>query len=80
MDTLGAYNENCPIQTPNIDRLANEGIRFDSGFALRAPPVKRPRLRRPSAVYHDFRGARSSPHSAALLSGKWIPPSEVLIF
>jgi hypothetical protein len=31
-DTLGVYNEDCPIPTPNLDRLANEGIRFDQGF------------------------------------------------
>ena len=32
LDTIGAYDANCPIQTPNLDRLANEGIRFDNGF------------------------------------------------
>jgi arylsulfatase A-like enzyme len=32
LNTLGVYDANCPIQTPNIDRLANEGIRFDNGF------------------------------------------------
>lgn len=32
LDTLSVYNDTCPIQTPNIDRLANEGIRFDQGF------------------------------------------------
>jgi arylsulfatase A-like enzyme len=32
LDTLGCYNTRCPIQTPNIDRLAKEGIRFDNGF------------------------------------------------
>ncbi len=31
-DTLGVYNEDCPIPTPNLDRLANAGIRFDQGF------------------------------------------------
>jgi arylsulfatase A-like enzyme len=31
-DTLGVYNDKCPIQTPNIDRLATEGVRFDNGF------------------------------------------------
>ena len=31
-DTLGVYNDDCPIPTPNLDRLANEGIRFDQGF------------------------------------------------
>jgi len=32
LNTLGVYDANCPIETPNIDRLANEGIRFDNGF------------------------------------------------
>lgn len=32
LNTLGVYDADCPIQTPNIDRLANEGIRFDNGF------------------------------------------------
>ena len=31
-DTLGCYNSMCPIQTPNIDRLAANGIRFDNAF------------------------------------------------
>jgi arylsulfatase A-like enzyme len=31
-DTLGCYSSSCPIKTPNIDRLATEGIRFDNGF------------------------------------------------
>jgi len=32
MNTLGCYNEECPIETPQLDRLANEGIRFTNGF------------------------------------------------
>ena len=32
LDTLGAYNRECPIQTPNLDRLANDGIKFANGF------------------------------------------------
>ena len=32
MNTLGCYNEECPIETPNLDRLADEGIRFTNGF------------------------------------------------
>jgi arylsulfatase A-like enzyme len=32
LDTLGCYSTNCPIQTPNLDRLATQGIRFDNGF------------------------------------------------
>ena len=32
-DTLSVYNSDCSIQTPNLDRLAQEGIRFDHGFA-----------------------------------------------
>lgn len=32
LDTLGCYDADCPIQTPNLDRLANNGIRFDNGF------------------------------------------------
>ena len=31
-DTLGCYNADCPIKTPNLDRLAKDGIRFDNGF------------------------------------------------
>lgn len=31
-DTLGCYNPKSPIETPNLDRLANRGIRFDNGF------------------------------------------------
>jgi arylsulfatase A-like enzyme len=32
VDTLGGYYADCPIGTPNINRLAREGIRFESGF------------------------------------------------
>jgi arylsulfatase A-like enzyme len=32
LNTLGVYDADCPIETPNIDRLANEGIRFDEAF------------------------------------------------
>ncbi len=31
-DTLGSYREGNPIETPHIDRLANEGVRFENGF------------------------------------------------
>ena len=32
LHTLGCYTEDCPISTPNIDGLANDGIRFSHGF------------------------------------------------
>jgi arylsulfatase A-like enzyme len=32
-DTLGCYDRNSPIQTPNLDRLADQGVRFLNGFA-----------------------------------------------
>ncbi len=32
MNTLGCYNAECPIETPNLDQLASEGIRFTNGF------------------------------------------------
>jgi len=32
VDTLGCYNPQCPIKTPNLDRLAAQGIRFRNGF------------------------------------------------
>jgi len=31
-DTLTCYDETCPLPTPNIDRLAQEGVRFVNGF------------------------------------------------
>lgn len=31
-ETLGCYSADCPIETPNIDRLARRGIRFENGF------------------------------------------------
>lgn len=31
-NTLSCYNSNCPITTPNIDKLANEGVRFNKAF------------------------------------------------
>lgn len=31
-DTLGVYDPNCPIETPNIDRLAIDGLRFENAF------------------------------------------------
>lgn len=31
-DSLSCYDTDCAIQTPHIDRLANEGVRFDNGF------------------------------------------------
>jgi len=33
-ETLSCYDENGPIETPNIDRLAIEGIRFNQGFVV----------------------------------------------
>lgn len=33
-ETLSCYDEACPIKTPNIDRLAYEGIRFSKGFVV----------------------------------------------
>ena len=32
-ETLSSYDPDCPLPTPHIDRLANEGIRFTQGFA-----------------------------------------------
>lgn len=32
LQTLGCYSQDCPIETPNLDRLAREGIRFSHGF------------------------------------------------
>ncbi|MGZ0654269.1 sulfatase-like hydrolase/transferase [Coraliomargarita sp. W4R72] len=32
LETLGAYDPDCPIPTPHLDRLASQGIRFDNGF------------------------------------------------
>lgn len=32
VNTLGCYDENCPIQTPNLDQLASCGIKFTNGF------------------------------------------------
>ncbi len=36
-NSLSCYDEDCVIQTPQIDRLANRGIRFDNGFV--ATPI-----------------------------------------
>jgi arylsulfatase A-like enzyme len=32
-DTLSCYDATCPLPTPNIDRLAKDGVRFTQGFA-----------------------------------------------
>lgn len=32
-DTLGCYDPGTPIQTPNLNRLAEQGVRFLNGFA-----------------------------------------------
>lgn len=32
LNTLGCYDQNCPIKTPNLDDLANSGIKFTNGF------------------------------------------------
>ena len=32
LETLGCYSEDCPIETPNLDGLAREGVRFSHGF------------------------------------------------
>ena len=32
-DSLGVYNEDCPIPTPNLDRLANQGIRCTRAYS-----------------------------------------------
>ena len=34
MSSLSCYDESIPIETPHIDRLAGEGIRFDNGFVV----------------------------------------------
>lgn len=31
-NTIRAYDPECPIDTPHMDRLANQGIRFDNAF------------------------------------------------
>jgi arylsulfatase A-like enzyme len=31
-NTIRAYDPECPIETPHLDRLANQGIRFDNAF------------------------------------------------
>lgn len=31
-NTLSCYDAQCPIKTPNIDRIADEGVRFTNGF------------------------------------------------
>ena len=33
---ISAYNENCPFQTPNLDRLCENGIRFTDAHASSA--------------------------------------------
>lgn len=33
MDALTSYNADLPIKTPNIDKIAQNGIRFTNGFA-----------------------------------------------
>lgn len=33
LNTIGVYNKKCPIKTPAMDKLAQEGMRFDNGFA-----------------------------------------------
>ncbi|MBT3296763.1 MAG: sulfatase-like hydrolase/transferase [Verrucomicrobia bacterium] len=32
VDSLGCYKQNQPLPTPNIDKLAADGIRFENGF------------------------------------------------
>lgn len=32
--TLSCYDNDCPIETPNIDRLATHGIRFTQGAVV----------------------------------------------
>jgi arylsulfatase A-like enzyme len=34
LNSLSCYDESIPIQTPHIDRLAGQGIRFDNGFVV----------------------------------------------
>jgi len=34
MSSLSCYDASIPIETPHIDRLAEEGIRFDNGFVV----------------------------------------------
>jgi len=33
-NSLSCYDEDCVIQTPHIDKLANRGVRFDNGFVV----------------------------------------------
>jgi len=37
---IGAYNPKCFYETPNIDRLAQSGLKFTDGYA--ANPVSSP--------------------------------------
>jgi len=33
-NSLSCYDEDCAIRTPNIDKLASRGVRFDNGFVV----------------------------------------------
>ena len=39
VDHLSCYSADSPVQTPNIDRLAEEGVRFDSAFGEGTPTL-----------------------------------------
>jgi len=32
IDAVSSYNANSEVETPNIDRIANEGVRFTNAF------------------------------------------------
>ena len=34
LKSLSCYDAECAIQTPNIDKLAGQGVRFDNGFVV----------------------------------------------
>ncbi|MDE3257621.1 MAG: sulfatase [Gemmatimonadota bacterium] len=39
VDHLNCYRDDSPVRTPNIDRLAEEGVRFDSAFGEGIPTL-----------------------------------------
>jgi choline-sulfatase len=66
-DAIGAYGEN-PVQTPNIDALANEGVRFDNAYtpATLCSPARASII---TGIYPHAHGIRKTMYPAGINGG-----------
>ena len=66
VDCLPGFNPESPVQTPHLDRLAAEGVRFAEAFALDhlfAATARRPRRAPLSRAHRHPKRLRPAPRA-----------------